>query len=179
MADANADAKTDEKSDAMRASKKPFWIIVTALVVPAIAMSWIAWSVTRGIRDDARVTDARLRELAWSVLAYADEFAAFPTSEAQLRAFAEQPGGVPEALAAASTAPGTNVAPDYPTSRALAAIAPPPPTLDESLLSIEVEWGLASDVQPILRSKGKPTLQGTAPTVGQWLYAMSTKIRAH
>jgi hypothetical protein len=32
-------------------------------------------------------------------------------------------------------------------------------------------------VQPILRSKGKPTLQGTTKSVGQWLFAMSERIR--
>jgi hypothetical protein len=36
---------------------------------------------------------------------------------------------------------------------------------------------MARDVQPILRSKGLPTLKGTAPTVGQWLYAMAERVR--
>ncbi|MEY5009212.1 MAG: hypothetical protein RLZZ253_351, partial [Verrucomicrobiota bacterium] len=48
---------------------------------------------------------------------------------------------------------------------------------DTILESIEVEWPMARDVQPILRSKGLPTLKGTAPTVGQWLYAMAERLR--
>ena len=51
------------------------------------------------------------------------------------------------------------------------------PSLDDCLASIEVEWPAVRDVQPILRSKGKPTLQGTAPAVGKWLYAMAERIR--
>ena len=42
---------------------------------------------------------------------------------------------------------------------------------------VEVEWPIVRDVQPILRPKGLPTLQGTVPTVGNWLYAMTERIR--
>ncbi|RLS97311.1 MAG: hypothetical protein DWI10_00770 [Planctomycetota bacterium] len=163
------------ETNAMTQSKKPFWIIVIALVVPAIAATWFAWTMTGGIRDEARVTDTRLRELAWSVLAYADEFNVFPTNEAQLRAFTTSATGVPSSLTKPNTVGADRV---YPLTRSEALIAAPIPTLDESLTCIDIEWGLASDVQPILRSKGKATMQGTGPTVGRWLYAMSERLRA-
>ena len=148
----------------MAARKTGFWIVVAAALVPTVAMTVIAWRMVGGVRQDAIVTDARLRELAWACLAYADRFDGFPTSEAELRAFS-----VPDAL----QVPGDG----FPPTRRAAAQASSPPTLDECLESIEVEWPIARDVQPILRPKGKPTLQGTAPTVGQWLFAMAERLR--
>jgi hypothetical protein len=147
--------------------KAAFWIIVAALVVPSVGMSVFAWRMVGQVRREAAVTDARLRELAWSCLAYADEFGGFPTSEAALRAFPvpgelkRQGEGFPATRAATLAAAGPSA----------------PPTLDECLDAIEVEWPIVGDVQPILRSKGKPTLQGTVPTVGQWLFAMAEKVR--
>jgi len=151
-----------------------FWSIVAVFAVSAIVASILSWQAFAGVRADARLTDARLRELAWCVLAYADRNDTFPTSEAALREFVAQPDGVPLSLLNGATL-GTERT--YPMTRDTATSASPAPTLDECFASIEVEWGLAGDVQPILRSKGKPTLQGTAPTVGQWLYAMSERIR--
>ncbi|MFM2164625.1 MAG: hypothetical protein RL325_1062 [Planctomycetota bacterium] len=148
----------------MTAKKTGFWIVVAAAIVPTVAMTIFAWRMVGNVRKDAAVTDARLRELAWACLAYADRFEGFPTGEAELRAFA-----VPDALGR----PGEG----YPATRGDAAQASPAPTLDECLESIEVEWPIARDVQPILRPKGKPTLQGTAPTVGQWLFAMAERLR--
>lgn len=148
----------------MAAKKTGFWIVVGVAMVPIVAMTVFAWRLVGGIRHDAAVTDARLRELAWTCLAYADEFGGFPMSEAEVRGFSP-----PDRLAH----PGDG----FPSSRASATEAAVAPTLDESLESIEIEWPLARDVQPILRSKGKPTLQGTSPTVGQWLFAMAERIR--
>jgi hypothetical protein len=167
--------------------KKAFWITVAVALIPTIGMTVFAWRMVGGVRRDAVQTDARLRALAWSCLAYADAFGGFPLSEAEMRGFTP-----PDALATAGDG--------YPATRAAALGAPaasegeargsarestggpvagstPAPTLDECLESIEVEWPALRDVQPILRSKGKPTLQGTAPTVGQWLYAMTERIR--
>ncbi len=154
--------------------KPLFWTIIAVFVTLSAVMSVISWNVFANVRANAATTDARLREMAWMVLAYADRNDAFPTSEAELRAFAAEPAGVPATL---TVAPADDAERTYPTTRAALGGAEPAPTLDECLESIEVEWGLAGDVQPILRSKGKPTLQGTAPTVGQWLYAMSERIR--
>ena len=155
---------------------KLFWIVVIALGVPAVGMSWIAWSVTGSVRADARLADAHLREVAWTLLAYADANDAFPLSEAVLLAFAARPGGVPAEL--------TKRAPGYPATRAeamdsQASPAPslPAPALDECIASIEIEWPTVRDVQPILRSKGKATLNGTLPTIGQWLFAMVERLR--
>jgi hypothetical protein len=177
---------------------KLFWIVVIALGVPAVGMSWIAWSVTGSVRADARLADAHLREVAWTLLAYADANDAFPLSEAELLAFAARPGGVPAEL--------TKRAPGYPATRAeamdsqaspaptapqryrsrlmnwmlpQASPAPslPAPALDECIAAIEIEWPTVRDVQPILRSKGKATLNGTLPTIGQWLFAMVERLR--
>lgn len=155
--------------------KPIFWTVIAVFAVSAVAMSVVSWNVFANVRSSARETDARLRELAWCVLAYADRNDAFPTSEAELRAFVAAPEAVPASLATAAPAGAERT---YPTTREAIGATEPAPSLDECLDSIEVEWGLAGDVQPILRSKGKPTLQGTAPTVGQWLYAMSERIRA-
>jgi len=154
--------------------KKAFWITVAVALIPTIGMTVFAWRMVGGVRRDAAQTDTRLRALAWSCLAYADAFGGFPMSEAEMRGFTP-----PDALATAGDG--------YPATRAAAlggtaaggaaAGSTPAPTLDECLESIEVEWPALRDVQPILRSKGKPTLQGTAPTVGQWLYAMTERIR--
>jgi len=154
--------------------KPLFWTIIAVFVTLSAVMSAISWNVFADVRVNAATTDARLREMAWMVLAYADRNEAFPTSEAELRAFVGAPGGVPATL---EGVPADDAERTYPTTRAALGGAEPAPTLDECLESIEVEWGLAGDVQPILRSKGKPTLQGTSPTVGQWLYAMSEQIR--
>jgi len=144
--------------------KKAFWITVAVALIPTIGMTVFAWRMVANVRADAAVTDARLRELAWACLAYADRFGGFPNAESELRAFA-----VPSEL---RTPDGR-----FPSARAAATQASPAPTLDECLESIEVEWPTVRDVQPILRPKGKPTLQGTAPTVGQWLYAMAERVR--
>ncbi|MFM7260046.1 MAG: hypothetical protein ACKO3W_05520 [bacterium] len=154
--------------------KPLFWTIIAVFVTLSAVMSAISWNVFANVRANAATTDARLRELAWMVLAYADRNEAFPTSEAELRAFVGAPEGVPAALAVTAAEGAERT---YPTTRAALGATDPAPTLDECFESIEVEWGLAGDVQPILRSKGKPTLQGTSPTVGQWLYAMSERIR--
>lgn len=149
-----------------------FWTSVVGFAALSLGMSLYAWRIVGDVRRDAALNDARLRSLAWSVLAYADAHGGFPLSADELRGFA-----APDALAAAE-------GPGFPATRAATAYdaatpAPtPPPTLDECLSTIDVEWGLARDVQPILRPKGKPTLQGTRATVGQWLEAMSRRIRA-
>ena len=160
-------------ASAMR-GKSVFWIIVATFVFFAVTMSVVSWNVFANVRTSARTTDARLRELAWCVLAYADRNDAFPTSEAELRAFVSAPEGVPATLKTAAPAGAERT---YPTTREAIGAPLPAPTLDECFDSLEVEWGLAGDVQPILRSKGKPTLQGTTTSVGQWLFAMSERIR--
>ena len=158
---------------------KVFWVLMLAFVIPAIGFTIIAWRVVGQVRRDAFVTDARLRELAWSVLAYADEANAFPISEAELRAFTSAPTGVPATLRMPALEVGeVTVATGYPLTRVEITSAIPAPTLDESLKEIEVEWPTARDVQPIFRSKGKATLHGTSPSVGEWLYAMAQRIRA-
>ena len=154
--------------------KKAFWLVVVLLVVPAAGMTVFAWRMVGGVRANAARTDARLRELAWSVLAYADAFDAFPSAEDELRAFAGRAEGVPGALA---KPPLEGSERSYPMSRAEAGAPAEPVSLDTCLADIEVEWPIARDVQPILRSKGLPTLQGTAPTIGEWLYAMSERLR--
>ena len=78
--------------------KSLFWTIVGVFVFFAVTMSVISWKVFANVRTTAHITDARLRELAWCVLAYADRNDAFPTSEADLRAFVAAPEGVPAAL---------------------------------------------------------------------------------
>ena len=162
--------------------KPLFWTIVTLLVVPAAVMAWIAWGMVDRMRVEAATTDARLRELAWTVLAYADANDAFPTSEAALRGFVESHAA--DAASAVHAFPASLAKPPrdpaeraYPMTRAEAALSGPPASLDACLDAIDVEWPLAPDVQPILRSRGLPTLQGTLPTVGEWLYAMSERIR--
>lgn len=155
--------------------RKAFWATIVILAIPTVLMTVFAWRMVGGVRADARVTDARLRELAWCVLAYADASGGFPASESELRAFTAS--AVPDTLRIPAPA---NAERRYPATRAEAAAgtAEPTPTLDQCLESIEVEWPTARDVQPILRSKGKATLQGTAPTVGQWLFAMAERLRA-
>lgn len=149
--------------------KTGFWIVVSALAVPTVLMTVFAWRMVGDVRREAAATDARMRELAWACLAYADRFGGFPLSEAELRGVA-----VPEALATAGDGyPATRVA----ALGVSAAEAPPPQAFDAVFESFEVEWPLVRDVQPILRSKGKPTLQGTAPTIGQWLFAMAERVR--
>jgi hypothetical protein len=63
-------------------------------------------------------------------------------------------------------------------TRADAGAPATPVPLDEILVSVEVEWPIERDVQPILRPRGLPTLQGTRESVGQWLFAMTERIRA-
>jgi len=160
---------------------KLFWIVVIALGVPAVGMSWLAWSVTAAVRADARQADVHLREVAWAVLAYADANDGFPMSEAELRAFAARPGGVPVELA--KRAPGipatrAEAMADSAAAQASPASNLPASSLDECIAAIEIEWPTVRDVQPILRSKGKATLNGTLPTIGQWLFAATERIRA-
>jgi hypothetical protein len=160
--------------------KRPilFWSAIVGFVGIAAAMTFVAWSTVGGVRREAARNDARLRELAWSVIAYADAHGGFPLSSDELRAFAAPEVLSPEVLSLEAPAGAR-----FPTSRAATAYdaetppPSPPPAIDECLGSFDVEWGLARDVQPILRSKGKPTLQGTGTTVGQWLHAMSERIR--
>ncbi|MFZ9880115.1 MAG: hypothetical protein ACO3QC_01760 [Phycisphaerales bacterium] len=154
--------------------KKAFWATIIVLAIPTVLMTVFAWRMVGGVRADARLTDARLRELAWAVVTYADASGAFPMTEAELRAFSTE--GVPDAVRTPSPADAVR---RYPATRteAAAGTEEPTPTLDQCLESIEVEWPTARDVQPILRSKGKATLQGTAPTVGQWLFAMAERLR--
>ena len=167
--------------------KKAFWITVAVALVPTIGMTVFAWRMVGGVRRDAAQTDARLRELAWACLSYADAFGGFPVSEAELRGFAPPPSlvrpveGAPETRAAA-LAGAAPAASDAAAPAVVPPVVPPvvpaaAPSLDDCLASIEVEWPAVRDVQPILRSKGKPTLQGTAPAVGKWLYAMAERIR--
>jgi hypothetical protein len=155
--------------------KKAFWLVVVLLVVPAAGMTVFAWRMVGGVRANAARTDARMRELAWTVLAYADTFDAFPESEGELRGFAARAEGVPAALAKAPRDPAQRA---YPMDRAAAGAPDHPASVEECLADIEVEWPIARDVQPILRSKGLPTLQGTAPAVGEWLFAMSERLRS-
>ena len=156
--------------------RKLFWIVVIGLLVPAVAMSWIAWSVTAQVRADARQADAHLREVAWALLAYADANDAYPLSEAEFQAFAARPGGVPEALTKrVAGCPATRA--EALDSQASTASNLPAANLEECVAAIEVEWPTARDVQPILRSKGKATLNGTLPTIGQWLFAATERIR--
>ena len=149
--------------------KTGFWIVVSVLAVPTVLMTVFAWRMVGDVRREAAATDARMRELAWACLAYADRFGGYPLGEAELRGFA-----VPDALSTAGDG--------YPATRAAAlgaadAEAPKPQAFDAMLEVIEVEWPLVRDVQPILRSKGKPTLQGTTTTIGQWLFAMAERVR--
>ena len=146
----------------MQLRKPAFWTIVALALVPVVGMTVFAWNMVDGVRANAAATDVRLRTLAWSCLAYADAFGCYPMSEAELRAFT-----APDALATAGDG--------YPATRAAAGATDV--ALDAILESIEVEWPMARDVQPILRSRGLPTLKGTAPTVGQWLYAMAERVR--
>ncbi len=162
------------QSQASRQQKRYFWMAMAAFLVPVVAMTFFSWQIFGKVRADATLTDARLRELAWSVLAYADRHDSFPTAEAQLRAFVAMPEGVPSTLTHRAAAGAKR---SYPATRAEVTSAIPAPSLDESLESIEIEWGIAGDVQPILRSKGKATLNGTSPAIGEWLYAMAERIR--
>lgn len=147
--------------------KAAFWTVIVALAIPVAAMTVYSWQMVGNVRRDAAVTDARLRELAWACLAYADRFGGYPLTEAELRAFTP-----PDALLTAGDG--------YPATRAAAlgvTELPPAPNVDEIFDAFEVEWPAVRDVQPILRSKGKPTLQGTTTTVGQWLFAMVERLR--
>lgn len=170
--------------------RRIFLALLVCFVLAMIATVFWSWNLVGGVRGQAATTDARLRDLAWAVLAYADANDGFPMSEAELRAFAA--GGLPETLAQPPLAIGGRA---YPMSRSeLAPVLPAgesagegagdvvreaiPSTLDECFAVIEVEWPIMRDVQPILRPKGLPTLQGTVPTVGNWLYAMTERIRS-
>lgn len=155
-------------------AKFAFWSLVCVFAFVVAATSVFSWWIVRGVRTQAAATDSRMRELAWAVLAYADTYEAFPTSEAEIRAFVGEPPRMPESLRTKPLAVAGRV---YPMSRAEAAAPAPPLPLDDVLLSIEVEWPIERDVQPILRPRGLPTLQGTAPTVGEWLFAMAERLR--
>lgn len=147
--------------------KAAFWTVVIGLAIPIVAMTVYSWQLVGNVRREAAATDARLRELAWACLAYADRFGGYPLTEAELRGFTP-----PDALSTAGEG--------YPATRAAAlgvTELPPQPNLDEVFATFEVEWPALRDVQPILRSKGKPTLQGTTTTVGQWLFAMVERLR--
>ena len=76
--------------------RRIFLVLVACFVVAMVATVFWSWSVVGGVRGQAATTDARLRDLAWAVLAYADANEGFPTSEAELRAFAAD--GLPESL---------------------------------------------------------------------------------
>ncbi|MFN5495152.1 MAG: hypothetical protein ACK5WD_00875 [bacterium] len=157
-----------------RRGKLVFWTIVSVFVVAFIAAGIWSWSIVGGVRTRAAVTDARLRELAWAVLAYADRNDAFPTSEAELRAFAGDPPALPETLEKKPLAVDGRT---YPMSRVDAGAPAQPARFDEVFESIEVEWPIVRDVQPILRPRGLPTMQGTGSSVGDWLFAMAERLR--
>jgi hypothetical protein len=156
-------------------AKLIFWTIVSVFAVAFVAAAFWSWSIVGNVRHQAAVTDARLRELAWAVLAYADRNDAFPTSEAELRAFVGEPPALPEELAKKPLAEGGRV---YPMTRAAAGVPETLAPIDQVLTSIEVEWPIERDVQPILRPRGLPTLQGTGTSVGDWLFAMTERLRA-
>ncbi len=151
-----------------------FWIIVGVFAVSAVAVSVFSWSVIGGIESRARATDSRLREVAWGLLAYADEFGGYPVADGEFRAFLARPAGVPGAIA-------PEAGRGYPASRADAGLAPDAAPLagqyDDCLAELEIEWPLARDVQPIVRTRGLATLQGTLPAVGDWLWAMAKQLR--
>jgi hypothetical protein len=162
----------------MPAAPRPkliFWTIVSFFAVSIVAAAIWSWSLVGGVRSSAALTDARYRELAWIVLAYADQNDGFPISEDELRAFVRDLPAPPEALANKPLASEGRV---YPVTRADAGAPATPVPLDEILVSVEVEWPIERDVQPILRPRGLPTLQGTRESVGQWLFAMTERIRA-
>lgn len=156
-------------------AKLLFWAIVSVFVVAFVAAGIWSWSIVGNVREQAAVTDARLRELAWAVLAYADRHDGFPTSEAELRAFVGEPPALPEAL---ENKPLAIDGRTYPMTRAEAGAPAAPAPLDQVFASIEVEWPIERDVQPILRPRGLPTLQGTGTSVGDWLFAMTERVRA-
>ncbi|MEY3143459.1 MAG: hypothetical protein RLY21_1952 [Planctomycetota bacterium] len=156
-------------------AKLIFWTIVSFFAVAFVAAAFWSWSIVGNVRQQAAVTDARLRELAWAVLAYADRNDGFPTSEAELRAFVGEPAVLPEALEKKPLAIEGRV---YPMTRAEAGAPETLASLDLVFTSIEVEWPIERDVQPILRPRGLPTLQGTGSTVGDWLFAMTERLRA-
>jgi hypothetical protein len=158
-----------------RRGKFVFWTILGAFAVGLVSVGIWSWTIVGNVRATAAQTDARLRELAWAVLAYADGSDGFPTSEAELRAFVGNPPVLPEALVHKPLAVDGRT---YPMTRAEAGAPAQPAPLDEVLASIEVEWPIVRDVQPILRPRGLPTLQGTGSSVGDWLYAMAERLRA-
>ena len=156
-------------------AKLIFWTIVSFFAVAFVAAAFWSWSIVGNVRQQAAVTDARLRELAWTVLAYADRNDAFPTIEAELRAFVGEPAVLPEALEKKPLAIEGRV---YPMTRTEAGAPGTLASLDLVFTSIEVEWPIERDVQPILRPRGLPTLQGTGSSVGDWLFAMTERLRA-
>ena len=75
-------------------------IMVVAAVFVAMCVAIIIWSrvVTQESRAQARVTDAALRSVAWSILCYASSNdGAFPTSDAALVAGAAAASSMPPA----------------------------------------------------------------------------------
>jgi hypothetical protein len=156
-------------------AKSVFWSLIGVFAVIVVATSIFSWWVVGGVRATAASTDARLRELAWAVLAYADRHDGFPTSEAELRAFAATPANMPETLAKQPLAVDGR---RYPMTRAEAGAPAAFVPLDQVFATIEVEWPVERDVQPILRPRGLPTMQGTGPAVGDWLFAMAERVRA-
>lgn len=160
--------------DASRA-KFLYRLFIVLFATSFVAAAVWSWSIVGSVRAQAANTDARLRELAWAVLAYADRHDAFPVNEAEFRAFVGNPPTLPEALAKKPLAIEGRT---YPMTRAEAGASETPMPLDEMFASIEVEWPIERDVQPILRSRGLPTMQGTAPQIGTWLFAMTERIRA-
>jgi len=153
--------------------RRIFLALLACFVLAMIATVFWSWSVVGGVRGQAETTDARLRDLAWAVLAYADAHDAFPMSETELRAFMAD--GVPDSLVKPPLAIGGRV---YPMSRGeLAAEVGEPSAPDDCFRVIEVEWPVVPDVQPILSPRGLATLQGTRKTVGGWLFAMRERIR--
>lgn len=160
---------------AMSRAKLLFWIIVVGFATAAVAAAIWSWSIVGNVRTQAATTDARLRELAWAVLAYADQNDAFPMSETELRAFVAADQGRTETLA---KEPLANQGRVYPMNREAAGAPAAPIPMDEVFFSIEVEWPIVRDVQPILRPRGLPSMQGTGPSIGEWLFAMAERIRA-
>ena len=134
-------------------------ILVVAAVFVAMCVAIIIWSrvVTQESRAQARVTDAALRSVAWSILCYASSNGgAFPTSDAALMA---------GAAAAASMPPAGKPWPSTQES-ALGGLAATP--LAEAVKTVGITWGATPDVVPNLNTKGSPSTFGTEEAVNGW-----------
>ena len=66
--------------------KRLVQLIVVLFVLAAIGTSFFAWRIVGRVKDDAKVTSARLRLVADAVVHYAREQRAFPLSAEELLA---------------------------------------------------------------------------------------------